>query len=93
MNGSKSDSLPPSSLSFGGLLGGFGELFDPPASGSFLENPPILERSEPRGGRDFSLWNREMRDQIDPDTQERVLLLTKKQFTKQLLNDLKGFDG
>lgn len=42
-------------------------------------------------GRDFSSYNRELRDQIDPDTGERLLLLTKKQFLKLQLQQLKDF--
>jgi hypothetical protein len=44
--------------------------------------------------KDFSAYNREIRDQIDPDTQERVLLLTRKQWRAKLrkeLRDVKKF--
>ena len=42
-------------------------------------------------GRDFSNWNRELRDQIDPDTKERILLITKTQLQKHLKKLLKDF--
>lgn len=45
----------------------------------------------PEAGRDFSSWNREIKQQIDPDTQERVELLTKKQFLELQKKLLKEF--
>lgn len=47
--------------------------------------------SQSNHGFNFSDHNRELRDTLDPDTQERVLLLTKKQLLKKLLEDLKSF--
>lgn len=44
-----------------------------------------------RGGRDFSAYNRELTQQIDPDTQERIVLLTKKQFIALQIKALKDF--
>lgn len=39
--------------------------------------------------KDFSSYNREMCQQIDPETGERVQLLTRKQFGELLLKELK----
>ena len=41
--------------------------------------------------KDFSSYNREMCQQIDPDTQERVQLLTKKQFLELTTKKLTEF--
>jgi hypothetical protein len=41
--------------------------------------------------KDFSSWNREMRDQIDPETGERTQLLTKRQFRELLRKQLREF--
>jgi hypothetical protein len=54
------------------------------------ENPRGREGVEP-SGRDFSAYNREIRSQIDPQTQERVELLTKKQFLDLQKKKLKEF--
>lgn len=43
------------------------------------------------GGQAFSDHHRENRDTINPDTQERVLLLTRRQWLKQKQKELKDF--
>lgn len=48
----------------------------------------VLRGSGP-GLKDFSSYNREMCQQIDPNTGERVQLLTRKQFGELLLKELK----
>lgn len=39
--------------------------------------------------KNFSDYHRELRDQIDPDTGERIQLLTRKQFDEALFKSLK----
>lgn len=58
-------------------------------TGSRQESLPDFDESGRR--KDFSSWNREMRDQIDPETGERTQLLTKKQYQDLLKKGLKEF--
>ena len=39
--------------------------------------------------KDFSAANREIKQQVDPDTQERVELMTKRQWQKMLKKEIK----
>lgn len=52
---------------------------------------PSQEREIPQG-RNFSDFNRQLRDQIDPATGLRTILLTKKQLIALRLKELKSFD-
>ena len=47
-------------------------------------------RSEAVHQKDFSSYNRELRDTVNPETGERVLLLTRKQYVAQLKAELKS---
>lgn len=66
------------------------EMDDVFESGGNRERAPSNPGTELQG-RDFSNYNRELRDQIDPETRERVQLLTRKQFLKLRLKELKDF--
>ena len=59
-----------------------------PAGNSYRSSGASPERSG-RREKDFSASNREAREGIDPETGEKVQLLTKKQFQDALFKSLK----
>ena len=54
-------------------------------------HPPSADDPGELRLKDFSAYNRELSQQIDPETGERVQLLTRRQFEKQLRKSLKDF--
>jgi hypothetical protein len=55
-------------------------------------DPGGTGEQERRPEKDFSAYNRELTQQIDPDSGERVQLMTKKQFLKLQMQELKKFE-
>lgn len=51
----------------------------------------LVEDKKPVREKNFSDYNRELSQQIDPETGERVQLLTKKQYVKFIFSLLKEF--
>ncbi len=62
-----------------------------PRNDSDREGEGLRDDRSGRVHKDFSAYNREINQQIDPDTQDRIVLLTKKQLMAKLLKELREF--